>query len=79
MTATRACSALCTASTRDFHFPNMHRLVLDYVCACSTCQRYKSKHLHPPGLLMPLPVPQAIWINIGLDFVEALLCVGGSR
>ncbi|XP_066334044.1 uncharacterized protein [Miscanthus floridulus] len=39
---------------RDFHFPNMRRLVQDYVRACSTCQRYKSEHLHPAGLLMPL-------------------------
>ena len=23
---------------RAFHFPNMHRMVQDYVRACSTCQ-----------------------------------------
>jgi hypothetical protein len=27
---------------RDFHFPNMRRLVQDFVRACATCQRYKS-------------------------------------
>jgi hypothetical protein len=56
---------------RDFHFPNMKQLVQDLVRACSTCQRYKSEHLHPAGLL-PLPVPQGVWTDIALDFVDAL-------
>ncbi|KAF0904622.1 hypothetical protein E2562_035921 [Oryza meyeriana var. granulata] len=34
--------------------------------------RYKSEHLHPAGLLLPLPVPYGIWTDIALDFVEAL-------
>jgi hypothetical protein len=41
---------------RDFHFPNMKQVVQDFVRECVTCQRYKSEHLHPAGLL-PLPVP----------------------
>ena len=44
----------------DFHFPNMRRMVQDYVQACSTCQRYKLEHLHPAGLLMLMPVPKAV-------------------
>jgi hypothetical protein len=46
--------------------------------SCPTCQWYKSEHLHPAGLLMPLPVPSAVWANIGLDFVEALPRVNGK-
>jgi hypothetical protein len=57
---------------RDFHFPNMRRLVQDFVRACTTCQRFKSEHLHPAGLLQPLPVPSAVWADIAMDFVEAL-------
>jgi hypothetical protein len=57
---------------RDFHFPNMRRLVQDYVQACMTCQRYKSEHLQPAGLLQPLPLPSAVWADIGLNFVEVL-------
>ena len=42
---------------RDFHFPNMKQLVQELVRVCLVCQRYKSEHLHPAGLLLPLLVP----------------------
>ena len=63
---------------RDFHFPDMRRVVQNFVRACDTCQRYKSEHLHPAGLLLPLPVPSGVWSDLGLDFVEALPRVGGK-
>jgi hypothetical protein len=63
---------------RDFHAPNIRREVQDYIRACATCQRFKSDHLHPAGLLLPLPVPTAVWTDIGLDFIEALPKVGGK-
>jgi len=63
---------------RDFYFPAMRRVVQDFVRACATCQRNKSDHLHPADLLLPLPVPQAVWTDIGLDFIEALPRVGGK-
>jgi hypothetical protein len=63
---------------RDFFFPAMRRVVQDFVRTCATCQRNKSEHLHPTGLLLPLPVPQAVWSDIGLDFIEALPRVGGK-
>jgi hypothetical protein len=46
---------------RVFHSPNLRRVIHDFVRACSTCQRYKSEHLHPAGLLLPLSVPSAVW------------------
>jgi len=55
----------------------MRQLVQDLVRSCVTCQRYKSEHLHPAGLL-PLPVPQGVWMDIGLDIVEALPRVRGK-
>jgi transposase InsO family protein len=63
---------------RDVHSPNLRTVVQDYVRACSTCQRHKSEHLHPAGLLLPLPVPTTIWADIGMDFIEALPRVGGK-
>ncbi|KAG8083441.1 hypothetical protein GUJ93_ZPchr0015g6879 [Zizania palustris] len=56
----------------------MRRLVQDFVRACATCQRYKSEHLHPVGLLLPLPVSSVVWADIDLDFVEALPRVHGK-
>jgi hypothetical protein len=41
----------------DFHFSNMKLLVQDLVRACAVCQRYKTEHLHPAGLLLPLSAP----------------------
>ena len=52
---------------RDFHFPNMCRLVQDFVRACAICQMYKSEHLHPAGLLQQLPMLAIVWVGIGLD------------
>jgi hypothetical protein len=63
---------------RDFHFPNMRRLVQEFVKACVTCQQYKSDHLRPAGLLQSLPVPSAVWADIGIDFIEALPKVQGK-
>ena len=63
---------------RDFHFPTMRRLVQDFVKACVTCQQYKSDHLRPASLLQPLPVPSAVWADIGIDFIEALPKVQGK-
>lgn len=45
---------------RDFHSPNIHKVVQDYIRAYVTCKGYKSEHLHPAGLLLPLPVPTMV-------------------
>ena len=63
---------------RDIHAPNLRMVVQDFVCSCPTCQLYKTEHLQPAGLLLPLPVPSAVWADIALDFIEGLLKVGGK-
>ncbi|KAF0889041.1 hypothetical protein E2562_021097 [Oryza meyeriana var. granulata] len=52
------------------------RLLLDQ--ACATCQKYKSDHLRPAGLLQPLPIPSSVWADVGIDFIEALPRVQGK-
>jgi hypothetical protein len=63
---------------RDFHSPNLRTAVQDFIRSCSVCQRHKSEHLHPAGLLLPLPVPTTVWVDVGLDFIEALPRVNGK-
>jgi hypothetical protein len=63
---------------RDFHFPNMRRVVQDFVRACGTCQKFKSDHLRPAGLLQPLPIPSGVWSDISIDFIEALPRIHGK-
>jgi hypothetical protein len=62
----------------DFHFLNMKQVVEDFVRECVTCQRYRLEHLHPASLLLPLPVPQGVWLDITVDFIEALPRVRGK-
>jgi hypothetical protein len=42
------------------------------------CQRNKSEHLHPVGLLQPLELPGLVWADIAIDFVEGFPRVGGK-
>jgi transposase InsO family protein len=55
-----------------------NRLVREYIKGCSVCQRNKTDHLHPAGLLQPLPVPSSVWTDIAMDFVEGFPKVGGK-
>ncbi|WVZ88557.1 hypothetical protein U9M48_035065 [Paspalum notatum var. saurae] len=47
---------------------DVHRFVRD----CQVCQQAKPDRSRLPGLLQPLPVPEAAWQIVSLDFVEGL-------
>jgi hypothetical protein len=63
---------------QTFFVPGAHGVVQDYVCSCSTCQRNKTEHLYPAGLLQPLQVPTDVWADVAMDFIEALPRVSGK-
>ena len=47
-------------------------MVRNFARECPTCQRYKVDLAAPGGLLQPLQVLGAIWVDVSLDFIEGL-------
>lgn len=50
----------------------MKESIRKYVAACKVCQKYKVDCLTLVGLLQPLSIPNQIWEDISLDFIECL-------
>jgi hypothetical protein len=55
-----------------FTWKGLKRDVADFIQQCQVCQQAKAERLHPAGLLQPLPVPQGMWQDITMDFIEKL-------
>ena len=62
----------------SFYSPRAAARVREYIRGCLVCQRNKTEHLHPAGLLQPLDVPSMVWSDISMDFVEGFPRVGGK-
>ena len=56
----------------NLYWPGMQRRVRDFVRACDVCQRQKYAATSPGGLLQPLPIPNAIWEDLSIDFITGL-------
>ena len=61
------------------YWPFMFKDVAHFVAACDICQRNKPDNVAYPGLLQPLPIPQRIWSDISMDFIEGLPLSHGKK
>jgi transposase InsO family protein len=57
---------------RDFFWPGMSDSIRRYVRNCDVCGRTKPWREGAQGLLKPLPVPDRLWKEISIDFIEGL-------
>ncbi|KAF8112041.1 hypothetical protein N665_0068s0008 [Sinapis alba] len=58
--------------SKQYYWPAMHKSVSEFVACCGVCQRVKSESLAPKGLLQPLPIPNQVWEDLSMDFVDGL-------
>jgi hypothetical protein len=58
--------------------PQDSKLVWEFIHGCSICQQNKIEHLHPASLLQPLAVPNTVWADIVMDFINGFPKVGGK-
>jgi hypothetical protein len=62
-----------------FAWKGMKSVVQDFVQSCVICQQAKPDKAKSPGLLQPMPMPNAAWQIISIDFVECLPLSGNAN
>ena len=60
------------ALERYFFWPSLRADIEKYVRQCLVCQRVTYDRHKAPGLLHPLPIPDAPWESIAMDFITGL-------
>jgi len=54
------------------YWKGMKGSVKEYIRQCDPCHRSKYENTFPAGLLQPLPIPEQVWEEILMDFIEGL-------
>ncbi|KAH0693385.1 hypothetical protein KY285_020482 [Solanum tuberosum] len=55
-----------------FYWKSLAADIRNFIQKCDICQRHKYDTTAYPGLLQPLPIPDGVWVDISLDFIEGL-------
>ena len=67
------------AVARQFFWPKMSTDVRQFVRNCDGCAANKSWRDRRHGFLKPLPIPERIWKEVSIDFVDKLEPSGGCQ
>ncbi|KAL9409853.1 hypothetical protein AB3S75_048140 [Citrus x aurantiifolia] len=54
------------------YWKGLKRATKLFVAEYDVCQRNKTETVHPSGLLQPLPIPDKMWEDISMDFIDGL-------
>nr|GEX30991.1 retrotransposable element Tf2 [Tanacetum cinerariifolium] len=54
------------------YWKGLKKMVKQMIRDCNACQRHKPDLSAYPGLIQPLPIPERIWKEISMDFIEKL-------
>lgn len=57
---------------QSFWWQGMKNFVREAIRECEVCQRNKGENVASPGLLSPLPLPNKVWEDVSMDFVDGL-------
>ncbi|XP_034899932.1 uncharacterized protein [Populus alba] len=57
---------------QSFSWPQMRGTIKEFLRSCDVCQLYKTYSMRPAGLLRPLSIPDRVWTDISMDFIEGL-------
>jgi hypothetical protein len=63
---------IITVVRSHFFWLGMKKDVFYYIAQCMECQKVKSRHRQPMGLLQPFPIPEKKWEVITMDFITGL-------
>ena len=58
--------------TAKYYFKGIKELVSDYVSKCDKCQRASNKPAMQAPELHPVPVPEKVWSQVGMDLIGPL-------
>ena len=57
---------------KEFFWHGMRKDIRQMIKECEVCQRNKTDNLRPAGLLQLLQIPNQVWVDISMDFIEGL-------
>lgn len=66
------CDATHQRVKRLLYWKEMSQDIQTYIMSCQVCQRCKYDTTASPGLLHPLPIPDTIWTDLSMDFIDGL-------